>query len=102
MPHARIAPDHRVVARRAAAPLQQPALDGEAGIVEIEERHHLPHRRRVEQLGIDAVHAHRIAAPRIGVALRVGVIEVEDAALADHRVVVEVLLQPSQSFIESS
>ena len=38
----------------------------------------------------------RMALPRraIGVALRVGMIEVEHAALADHRIVVEVLLQP--------
>jgi hypothetical protein len=36
---------------------------------------------------------HRIAAPGEGVALPVGVIEVEDAALADHRVIVEVLFE---------
>ena len=37
--------------------------------------------------------AHGVAAPRIGVALRVGMIEVQHAALADHRVVIEILLQ---------
>ena len=52
------------------------------------------HAVAIEQLGIDAVQPHRVAAPREGVALRVGVIEVEHAALAHHRVVVEVLLQP--------
>jgi hypothetical protein len=52
-----------------------------------------PHRRHA---------AHGIAAPRLGVALRVRMIEVEHAALAHHRFVVEVLLQPSQSFIDSS
>ena len=38
----------------------------------------------------------RIALPRraYGIALRVGVIEIEHAALADHRVVVEILLEP--------
>ena len=46
----------------------------------------------VEQFGVDAVDAHGVAAPRIGVALGVGMVEVDDAALADHRVVVEVLL----------
>ena len=48
----------------------------------------------VEQLGIDAMQPHRVAAPRIGVALRVRMIEVEHAALAHHRIVIEVLLQP--------
>ena len=37
---------------------------------------------------------HRIAAARIGVALRVGMKEVQHAALADHRVVIDRLLQP--------
>ena len=69
---ARIAPHHRVMPRGAAAPLQQPALDREARVVEIEERHHAPHLLAVEQLGIDAVQPHGVAAPRIGVALRVG------------------------------
>src|SRR5215213_6330645 len=36
----------------------------------------------------------RIAAPRAGVALRVRMIEVEHAALAHHRIIVEILLQP--------
>jgi hypothetical protein len=39
------------------------------------------------------VQAHGIAAARIGVALGVGVKEVEHAALADHGVVVEVLFE---------
>ena len=89
-----IAPDDRVVARGAAAALQQAALDREPRIVEIEERQHGPHLLPVEQLGIDAVKPHGVAAAGIGVTLRVGVVEVEDAALADHRVVVQVLLQP--------
>ena len=52
------------------------------------------HLLAVEQLGIDAVQAHGVAAPRVGVALGVGMVEVEHAALAHHGVVVEVLLQP--------
>ena len=47
----------------------------------------------VQELGVNAVHAHGIAAPGEDVALRVGVIEVDDATLADHRIIVEVLLQ---------
>jgi hypothetical protein len=75
---------------------------GKARIVEIEEGIHGAHLFGVEQFGIDAMQAHGIAAPRIGIALRVGVAEVQHAALADHGVVIEVLLQPSQSFIDSS
>ena len=60
------------------------------------------HRLAVEQFGIDAVQPHRVAAPRIGVALRVGMVEVQHAALADHRVVIESCSSPSQSFIDHS
>ena len=52
----------------------------------------------VEQFGVDAVQPHRIATPGVGVALRVGMAEVQDAALADHRVVVQVLLQSFPEF----
>ena len=55
---ARIAPGDRVVAHGAAAPLQQPAHDRKARIVEIEERAACSRTAvAVEQLGIDAVHA---------------------------------------------
>ena len=73
-----------------AAPLQQTAVDREAGVVEIEERHHFAHRLLVQKLGVDAVQTHGVAASREGIALTVGVIEIEHAALADHGVVVEV------------
>ena len=92
---ARIAPGDRVVARRAAAPLQQPALDREARIVEIEERQ--PARARCSRSSSSAsTPCSRMALPRraIGVALRVGMVEVQHAALADHGVVVELLLEP--------
>ena len=49
---------------------------------------------RRQHFGIGAVQDHRIAAPDKGIALRIGMDQVQDAALADHRVVVEVLLQP--------
>ena len=103
---ARITPDHCVVPRGAAAALQQPAHDRKPRMIIIEKGRQLAHRRAVEQLGIDAMQPHRIAAPGEGVALRVGVIEVEDAALADHRVIVEVLLealpQLHRPFVERS
>src|SRR5262245_20211963 len=48
--------------------------------------------------------AHGIAAARISVALSIGVVEIENAALADHGVVVEFLLQalpqPHGPFVE--
>ena len=47
-----------------------------------------------EQLGVDAVQPHRVAARARGVALRIRMVEVEHAALAHHGVVVDVLLQP--------
>ena len=87
-----VTPNDRVMPRRAAAPLQQPALDWKARIVVVEERHHLANAVRVEQLRVDSVDAHGIAAPGIGIALRVGMVEVQHAALADHGVVVEVAL----------
>ena len=48
----------------------------------------------VEQVGIDPVQPHGIAAPHEGVALRVRVKQVQHATLADHRIVVDVLLEP--------
>ena len=59
---ARIAPDHRVVARRAGARLQQPALDRKARIVEIEEGRQRAHLLAVEQFRIGA--GSRMALPR--------------------------------------
>ena len=90
---ARIAPGDGVVPRGAAALLQQAALNRKARIVEIEEWQHGANLLAIEQIGIDAVQSHRIAAPRVGVALAVGVIQVQHATLADHGVVVQGLLQ---------
>ena len=62
---ARIAPGHGVVARRAGPPLQERATDGEArllGIVEIGQQLH--DVAAVEQLGVDAVEPHDVAAAR--------------------------------------
>jgi hypothetical protein len=78
--------------------LQQAALDRESCVLEIERRDEGAHLRRIEQLGIHAVQPHRIAAPGGGVALGVGVEQVQHAALADHGVVVDVLLQPLPQF----
>src|SRR5215213_11149377 len=60
---ARIPPCNRIMTHGAAAPLQYGAADGKARIVEIEERNHAPHLFAVEKFTVDAVNAHRIAAP---------------------------------------
>ena len=86
------------MAHRAAAFLRQPALDREAGVVEVQEGIQRPHVFLGQQLRVGPVHDHGIAATGIGVALGVGVEQVQDAALADHGVVVEVLLQPFPQF----
>src|SRR4029078_8668346 len=62
---ARIAPGHRIMAHRAAARLPQSAADWEACIVEIDEGNELLDLVAVEQLGIDAVQPHGVAAPRV-------------------------------------
>ena len=95
---ARIAPCHGVMPHRAAALLRQTALDREAGVVKVQEGIQCAHIFLGQQLRVGAVHDHRVAATGIGVALGVGVEQVQDAALADHRVVVEVLLQPFPQF----
>ena len=81
------------MADRAAAPLQQSAANREACVVEIQERHHLADGLLVEKFGVDAVNAHRVAAPGESIALAVGVVKIEHAALADHGVVIDVLLE---------
>ncbi len=91
---ARIAPRHRVVTNRSAAALQETTLDRKARVVVVEPGIHGADGIPVEKLGIDAVQPHGVAAPRIGIALSVRVTEIEDAALRDHRVVVDVLLEP--------
>jgi hypothetical protein len=95
---ARVAPGHSIVPDRAAARLHQGALDREAGVVEVEPGIHLADLVAVQKPRIRAVQDHRIAAPRGRIALRVGVDQVDDPALADHGVVVEILLQPLPQF----
>jgi len=90
---ARVAPSDGVVASGSAARLIQSPLDGKACVVEVEKRQHLANRLAIEQLRVDVMQPHRIAAPRVGVALRVGVAEVEHAALADHGVEVQLPLE---------
>ena len=90
---ARITPDHGVVPRRAAARLHQSTVDGKARIVVVQIGQEGANALAVEKLAASAVQPHGVAAAGKGVALNVGVINVDDAALAHHRVVVEVALQ---------
>ena len=76
-----IPPGNGIMARRAAALLQETTENREASMVEVEIGHHLAHLLAVEQFGGNPVHHHRIAAPRIGVALPVRVEEIDDATL---------------------
>ena len=76
------------------ATLQQPALDRKTRVGEIEDRDHFAQLLWTDQLGVDAGHAHGVAAAREGVALRVGVEQVDHAALGYHGVEVEITLQP--------
>jgi hypothetical protein len=82
------------MAHRAAAPLHQPAHDRKPAIVEVQERQHLAQSVLVQDFRIHAVHPHRVAAPDVGIALAVRVIQVDHPALRDHGVEIEVLLQP--------
>ena len=77
----------------AAAGLSEASLDGKTIIGKIEEREMLFDAGGIEQFGIDTVQPHGVAAADIGVALGVGMKEVDDATLADHRIVIEVLLE---------
>jgi len=82
------------MARGAAAPLHQPAMDGKPRIVEIEKRHQRPHLFTPQEFRILARQPHGVAAPRKGIALPVGMIEIDHAPLRHHRVEIQLLLEP--------
>jgi hypothetical protein len=81
------------VPRRAAARLQEPTENGEHRIVHRSHRQHGANPIPIEQHRIDALQAHRIPAPHDEIPFGVGMENVEDATLAHHHVVVEILLQ---------
>ena len=88
----------------AAAPLGQATLDRKPVIVKIQEGAFGAHLLGIQQLRIRTVQHHGIAPAAIGIALGVGVDQIQNAALADHRVVIDVLFQPfpqlQREFIE--
>src|SRR5262249_42200518 len=91
---ARITPGDSVVADRAATPLQKPAEYRVAAVVEVDERHQLLDLLPAQRLVVDALQSHTVCATGKQVALRLAVEQVERAALADHRVEVELTLEP--------
>ena len=82
------------MADRAAPALQKPAEHGVAAVVEINERHPLLHRLAAQRLRIHPEEAHHVGAPCEQIALCLGVKQVEGAALAHHRVEIELALEP--------
>ncbi len=68
---ARIAPCHRIMPRGAAAPVQQPAVDGKTAIVVIQIGQQFAQAVAAQEFRIVALVNHHIAAPGRGIALRV-------------------------------
>jgi hypothetical protein len=90
----REAPGDGVVARGSAAGLVEAAEDGETRLLEIEVGDDLADPLGIQKDRIIPLISYCISAPCIGVALAVGVEQVDDAALGMHHVVVEVGLEP--------
>ena len=91
---ARIAPGHRIMAHRAAAPLQEAALDRESAHCRNRGTGYIS-RTASRSSSSASTPSMRMALPRRAKASRCGSVwtEVEDAALRDHGVEVEVLLE---------
>ena len=89
----RVAPCHGIMPCGAAAPMQQPAVDGETPVVVIQIGQQLAQGFAVQKFRIVALVDHRIAAPGSGIALRVGVEQRDHSALAEHHIVIQFLRQ---------
>src|SRR4029077_9798298 len=86
-------PGDGIVAHGAAARLQESAQHRVAAVVEVDERHERLHGFATERFRIYAEDAHLICAAREQIALRLGMKEVERAALADHGIEIELALE---------
>ena len=90
--------------RGSSTPLQQSPPDRETGIVEVQKGQHAPYGSGIQKISIHAVHAHGISTAYIGIALGIRVEQIQNTALTDHGVIVEVLLErlpePHGEFIE--
>ena len=95
---ARVAPRDGVMADSSAAMLGKTAHDREARVLCVKEGVTVFYLLLGQQFGVCAIQDHRVAPPDKRVALRVRVHQVDDAPLADHRVVIQVLLQPFPEF----
>ena len=89
-----VSPRHGIVPHGSTAGLQEPPEHRVASVIEIRKRHPPGDLRAVERLRVHAEQPHLVRAAREEVALRLGVEEVERAALAHHSVEIELLLEP--------
>src|SRR5918994_5181677 len=94
----RISPGDRIVAHRAAAWLQKTPKHRKAAVVEVDERYQSFDGIAGQSFGIHAEQPHHVRAPRKEIALRLGMEQIECAALADHRVEIQLLLEPFPQF----
>ena len=93
-----VTPGDRIMAHGAAAPLQEAAENRVAAVVQVHQRHQRLHLRAADGLRVHTEQAHLVGAAREQIPLRLGVEQVEGAALAHHRVEVELLLQALPEF----
>ena len=73
-------------------------LELESGHYRSKERNDLPNGFLVEKLGVNAMDAHRVSTTGKSVPLTIGMVEIEHAPLADHSIVVDVLLESLPKF----
>lgn len=86
------------MAGSSSAALVKAALDRKACIFEIEKRDHSAEIVLRQQLRVRTGQQHGVAATAVGIALRVGVEQVHNAALAYHRIEIEFLFKPFPEF----
>jgi hypothetical protein len=94
----RISPGNSIMAHGSPTRLPDCALNGKAGIVEIKERAFFTNAVAIKNHRIGTRQAHCVAPSYKGIPLRIAVDQVQNAALADHGVIVEILLQPFPQF----
>ena len=79
---------------RPAPPLQQPAIDRKPRVIDVDQGTEGTDLLAVQDLGIDSAQHHGVPTPGRRITRAIGMEQVQDPALADHRVVIQVLLQP--------
>ena len=81
------------MAHGAATSLVQPTLDGKPRIVKIQKGKFAPQLLLIGQFRICSGQHHRIGAAHKRVALWIRVKQIEDRALADHRIIIKILFK---------